>query len=655
MRARIASAIGPLLGLLVFVTAVVIVHRELAGYRLGDVMAQLHAIPPRRMALATIATALSYVVLTGYDLLALRWIGSRIGYPRIAVASFVAYAFSNNVGLSFLGGSAVRFRMFTAWGVGAGELARAIAFNAITFWLGYLVVAGTALFLWPLSVPGATHPWLAATRPLGVLLLAVAAVYVTVASGRARTVSVRGFTFQLPGARFTAAQLLVSSVDWIVAAAAVWVLLPPADGLGFGRVLGAVLLSQCLGLISNVPGGVGVFETAMVVLLRPWLPGDQVLGALIGYRLVYYVAPLVLAVPLLLAHELLLRSATLRRGWRVLAKVAPAIVPRALALTTFAGGIVLLASGATPAVSGRLELLERLLPLPVLEVSHVLGSIVGVALLLLARAIQQRVDAAYPLTLALLAAGAVVSLLKGLDWEEATLLAVMFLALAPCRRYFDRRSSLASQSFTPGWIASVVGVLIATGLLTLLAHRDVEYSHTLWWSFDVEGHASRSLRALAGAVVLLGAWGGARLLRPVAPLAPAPGRRRARPGGDNRARLAPGERSPGAARRQAASGARERSWLRHVRRQAAELGVHGRPGGAARDPGRAGVAVSGARGSSRRARGVLRGGRGGPANLSRPGPVGLQARGGGARSADAILARRWGPQGAPIRAQPDGA
>ena len=106
---RIVAIVSIVAGAILIVAGVVtyyIVHRELAGYRLGDVMAQLHAIPPRRMALATIATALSYVVLTGYDLLALRWIGSRIGSLRIAVASFVAYAFSNNVGLSFLGGSA---------------------------------------------------------------------------------------------------------------------------------------------------------------------------------------------------------------------------------------------------------------------------------------------------------------------------------------------------------------------------------------------------------------------------------------------------------------------------------------------------------------------------------------------------------------------
>src|SRR4030095_1292831 len=118
----------------------------------------------------------------------------------------------------------------------------------------------------------------------------------------------------------------------------------------------------------------------------------------------------------------------------------------------------------------RLALLDLVLPLPIVEISHFLGSVIGVGLLLLARAVQQRVDAGYVLTLVLLFGGAGFSLLKGLDWEEASVLLVMGVALAPCHRFFYRRSSLFAQSFTPAWTLGIAGILLGTVYVVVLAH-----------------------------------------------------------------------------------------------------------------------------------------------------------------------------------------
>jgi len=274
--------------------------------------------------------------------------------------------------------------------------------------------------------------------------------------------------------------------------------------------------------VSHVPAGLGVFETMMVLLLAPWLPGDAVLGSALAYRLVYYLMPLAVAIVLFAGFELRERREALRRAGGALAQWAPELVPRVLAITTFAAGVVLLLSSATPAAGGRIELLEHLLPLPVLEASHFLSSLVGVALLLLARAIQQRLDVGYALTLVMLAAGAVFSLLKGFDWEEATLLSAMFAALLPCRRFFYRRSSLLSQSFTPGWVTGILLTLIGTGFVVLVAYRHVEYSRDLWWQFELEAHAPRSLRAFVGGAGLLAFFALARLLRAAPPALPAP-------------------------------------------------------------------------------------------------------------------------------------
>ena len=517
MRERLLAAAGPVVGLVLFALAIAILHQELAAYHYDDIVAHLAAIPRRHLVLSVVLTAGGYLSLTGYDALAMRWIKSPLRYPRIALASFIAYVFSHNVGLAFFGGSAVRYRMFTSWGVSAPDLARAIGFNLITFWLGYLCVGGVALALDPLPVPASWHAVIASSRPLGGLFLGLLGGYALSSLRRGRRLRVRGFELELPGPAMTLAQIAVSSIDWLLAAAVFYTLLPAAHGLSFGRFVGVFALAQLVGLVSHVPAGLGVFETMMVLLLAPWFKGDAVLGTAVAYRIIYYLLPLAVAIALFAGYEALERRHALRRAGDMLAQWAPELVPRVFSITTFAAGVILLLSGGTPAAPGRLDLLQRLLPLPVMEVSHFLGSVIGVALLLLARALQQRVDAAHGLTLALLAGGAAASLLKGLDWEEASILTLMFLALLPCRRFFYRKSSLVEQSFEPGWIVGIALILIATVFVVLLAYRHVEYSRDLWWQFEVAGHAPRSLRALAGGIGLLGFYSLARLLRPAPP------------------------------------------------------------------------------------------------------------------------------------------
>jgi phosphatidylglycerol lysyltransferase len=519
MKERLAAAFGPLLGLVLFAAAALILRRELAEYHYRDVAAHLAAIPRGKIAASLGLAAVGYLSLTGYDALALRFVGRRLPYRRVALASFVAYVLSHNVGLAFVSGSAVRYRMFSTWGVTAPELGRAITFNVLTFWLGFLTLGALALGLAPLPLPDTWLPALHSTAPIGLLFALLLAAYLVATIFRP-TLRVRGLAVTLPGPGTTLAQVLLSSIDWSLAACTLWVLVPETPGLGFPQLLAVFLLAQIAGLMSHVPAGLGVFETAMVLLLRPWLAGDVVLGSVLAFRLIYYLIPFSFGLVLFLAFEARERHRTFRAAGDWVGQWLPEIVPRAFAATTFAAGGLLLLSGATPAAPGRIEQVHRLLPLPLLELSHLLGSVAGVGLLLLARALQQRVDAAYGLTLTLLVGGAVASLGKGLDYEEAVVLLTMAAALAPCHRYFYRRSSLLAQSFSPGWIAAIALILAGTGFVVMLAYRHVDYSAELWWQFALDAHAPRSLRALAAGGLVLAGFAAARLLRPAPPLAP---------------------------------------------------------------------------------------------------------------------------------------
>src|SRR4051812_15200215 len=183
--------------------------------------------------------------------------------------------------------------------------------------------------------------------------------------------------------------------------------------------------------------------------------------------------------------------------------VTGALIPRALALSTFVGGVILLFSGATPAHTGRMGWVADMLPLPIIEISAYFVSILGVALILLARGLQRRLDAAYHLTLWVLAAGVVTAITSAADVEQAILLTIMFVALQRCHRFFYRSSSLFDERFTRGWFLAIGGVLAATAALAYMGYGHDIVSTKVFWQYEEMAQAPRAARALSLALITL--------------------------------------------------------------------------------------------------------------------------------------------------------
>ena len=520
MADRLRRDVPAILGLILFAAALLVLRKELHAVTWHELTSDVLATPTAQIVAALLLTALNYAALTGYDLLAFAYIGNPLSRWRVAGASFLAYAVANSVGFAMFSGAAVRYRFYTRWGVTAQELSRIVFSYSVTFWLGLLALGGLSLVASPLP---AAHelPAHGLVAPVGWLLVLTSVAYLVVVIARREPIRVLWFELPLPPPRIGFAQLGVSAVEWALAGAVLYVLLPKSD-LSFLGLLGAFLAAQLLGLASHVPGGVGVFEGLMVILLKPFLSSAQLLPALVVYRLVYYLLPLAVALVALVADELRQRREQAARAGALLGWLSEEIAPRVLAVFTFLAGAGLLFSGATPAAPGRLAWLDKLLPLGVIEASHFLGSIVGAGLLLVSQALSRRLDAAYYLAAGGIAVGIAASLLKGLDFEEATLLALLLVVLWRARPAFDRRAALLETDFSPGWIAAVVATLGASVWLGLFAFKHVEYSRQLWWQFELGQEASRFLRSSVGAAVGLALFGFAHLMRPAPHEAPEP-------------------------------------------------------------------------------------------------------------------------------------
>ncbi len=505
----------PLLAITIFALALWLLHRTIGHFHYHDIVTQVHAIPVNKLLGALILTLCSYLVLTVYDLLAVRYIGEKLAPQKVMLASFASYALSNTIGLSLLMAGSVRYRLYSAWGLSGEKIVKLVGFTVVTFWLGLLTVGGVVFIAEPLSLPAAIHlPWLT-VQPLGWLFLLLGASYLIVCL-RGATLRLKSWSFGLPTLQLGSLQLLVGALDWSLAGSVLYVLLPPGADISLGHFLGIYLLVQIVALISHVPGGLGIFESLMVLFLPSVAPA-MLIGSLLLFRAIYYLLPLLVATLLLIGNEIYLRKVVVGRMLKTASQWSTLLVPQFLAVSTFIAGTILLISGATPAAPSRLVWLEDFLPLPILEISHFLGSLIGAVLLVLARGLQRRLDAAYLLAVGLLGAGSLFSLLKGGDYEEALLLGGMLLALLPCHRHFYRKSSLLAEPLSFGWLASILIVMLCSTWLGFFAYKHVNYTSDLWWHFSLHADAPRFMRAAVGIGIFLLLFALARLLRSPAP------------------------------------------------------------------------------------------------------------------------------------------
>ncbi|HMN09382.1 MAG TPA: bifunctional lysylphosphatidylglycerol flippase/synthetase MprF [Gemmatimonadaceae bacterium] len=491
---------------------------ELARLHAGAIGTAIDRLSWQQVASAAALTVATYLLLPCYDLLALRYVKRRLGAARTIAASVIAYGISHTLGFAAVTGSAVRARFWSSWGLSAGEIAMAVGFAGFTFLLALTAVGGVALTGEPPALLAHLPLAAAVARVAGALAIGAVLTYIVLAARFGGVnVTLRARPWRLPDWRTAVAQVALGFADWTAAAGVLYVLLPGSSAVGLWGFTSAFVLAQLLALASHVPGGLGVFETLMVVQLGDAVPPGALLAALVAYRAIFYFAPFVLAVGALTSYEAWRRRHAARRAAGVLGnaldRLARPFLPTAIGMMTIGGGAMLLVSGATPAVHGRLRTLVDLMPLGIVELSHFTGSVVGASLLVIGWGLTRRLDAAWSLACTLVGAGIAASLLKGFDWEEAVALSVILLLLVPNRTLFYRTTSFTQERLSTGWVASIVAIVAASVGVGLFSYRHLEFSQEIWWRFAVRGDAPRFLRATVGGLVALGTMGLLRLLR----------------------------------------------------------------------------------------------------------------------------------------------
>jgi uncharacterized membrane protein YbhN (UPF0104 family) len=280
-----------------------LLYRTLARYDLDQVIDSVTSIPLHNLAFAGVFAAASYLCLTGFDALAVRYVGRPLPYRRVATASFVALSIGHNIGFAALSSGAIRYRFYARWGLTTEQIAKLIVFCALTVALGLMILGGAALLLQPDLAEQITRLDRSLTLALGAACFALAILYLVLAASVRRPLRFRQWELEMPPLRLAIGQVLIGPLNFACVAACLHQALAAIADVGYLGVAAAYVIANVTALITHVPGGLGVIEGVLTFLL----PQGDIIGALVVFRFVYYLVPLGIGSLMLAGIELALR------------------------------------------------------------------------------------------------------------------------------------------------------------------------------------------------------------------------------------------------------------------------------------------------------------------------------------------------------------
>lgn len=493
--------LGKLLVFSIFVFAIWLLYDKIQSYSLHEIKKSLHQIPTTHLIASFLLMILNYMVLVGYDWLALRAIRKKLAMGRVCLVSFVGCVISYNFG-ALLGGSTVRYRLYSAWGFSALDIVRLVLMLAVTFWVGAMGLAGIIFIFVPIDVPPELGISPEHIQPLGAALLALCLVYLALCAwAKGRSIYIFGKEFALPSLPIAVAQTLVAGIDLIIAASCLYALLPANSGVSFLEFLPNYLLAQVAVVLTHVPGGVGVLEV-VIMNLTHGIPTNNVFAAILAFRVIYYLLPLMFAAVALGFYEIHLRRQETKNLIPEAARWFRAWLPTLLSYAVFVAGAILCFSVVIPASPRAIAFIQPYIPLWFQGGAHLATGLAGVLLLVLAGGMEVRKRATWKACVFALVVGIVGALCKGGNPYEVLLLLAVLFPLLVCKSLYTRRGSLIRGHYPTQWAIAVGLIMACAILLGIFIVGSPSWQETILHT----GHgnsAARVLRTIAAEVVFL--------------------------------------------------------------------------------------------------------------------------------------------------------
>lgn len=462
----------------VFLLALFVLHRALGRIDPHQVLATARHYPAPPLVGALLLALASYLALGGFDWLGLHHIRRQLPVASTLLISFVSHAVSHNAGFAVLTGGSVRLRMYSTFGLGIAEVGGIVAFAGISFGLGIATLASAAFILEGARLAPLLHLPAGLVTGLGWTGAVLLTAYFSWTAIARQPLSIGRWRLATPSLPLALGQIAVAATDLALVAGALYLLLPmQGTGISYPAFIGIYVVATTAGTLSHVPGGLGVFEGALTLLVPA--EAADILAAMLVFRVFYNLVPLVLAALVLAVFELVQRYRHTEQQPAWVTDLGPPLA----ALLALACGLALLWPGSFFAPASQV-------PRWLGETAHLLSGAVAGILLALPWGMSRQARWAYGLTMAALVAGAILALVRGPDWVVAAVLAFFAAALAAAAPLFVRGDD-GDRAIPWPWTGAAAAILVGGGWLAWLAGGDV--------------HALRMV-AVAAVAFIVAAW-----------------------------------------------------------------------------------------------------------------------------------------------------
>ncbi len=290
-------------GLFFFALAAYMLYRQLGKYSWHDIESALYSIPSYNLGMACLASIGGYIALSSYDYLALRYVKRKLAAWKWIFAGFIGFSVSNNAGHAIVSGGSIRYRLYTRWRFHGGEIVRMVTFSGFTYLVAcfFLIIVG--YIITPSHAFGAGSVSRLTTEIVTLCSVLGLGIYLGLSAFYRKPLIIKGVVFEMPSFKMALAQVFIGAADILMASLVLYFSLLPFVDISFNTFIGVFIIAQVLGVFSQVPGGLGVFEGLFMYII----PGEHnqasLFGALIAYRVIYYLLPMVISAIMLFSYE----------------------------------------------------------------------------------------------------------------------------------------------------------------------------------------------------------------------------------------------------------------------------------------------------------------------------------------------------------------
>ena len=500
---RYRQFITLLFGLSIFFVALILCWHLLKDINLCDLKNAADTLSIKAILFACLSTIGSYLMLIGCEWSATRYAGVKLKPSVITLGGICASAIGNAIGLSALSGGAIRCRLYFKQGLTTIDVARMSIFVTLSLGFTLPLLATLAALMNTKNTMLALHlskNWIGLISSgiislySGILIFLYCNRLETKPNKDTQLFQLFHWSIRLPNLRLASYQFVITLIDTVLAGAILYFLLPIQPH--FTTFIMIYILALVAGVLSHIPGGVGVFEAVMLAAFSSEIGAASLTVALIIYRIIYILIPLFIASFLLLINE----SKHLFTMPEV-KETETGIAAIIMAAAVFFAGVVMMFSSVLPGFNH--YLVNTFIPNKIINTAHLVASLIGVLCLLLAVGLRRRLYSAWVASVILLFLGSICSLLRDLHWIEAGTLLTIAMLLIYFRHAFYRKSRLNVLPFPIKSFAVCFCLIAVLVWLILFIYQDVPYSHSLWWQFELDTRVPRALRATLGSFILL--------------------------------------------------------------------------------------------------------------------------------------------------------